>query len=535
VRSGVAILVAALAGLAAASPALADTAVDATTVETTAPATTTPATTTALTTVDTTATTAETTTTVPPSTADTTATAPPDTATAATKVPRYAAVATTVLGGDCASAGAAAIVSPGRRARAVGAGPVRLGAAAYRKVVRFRAARAGGASCRPGTVSIRSLSLFGGAVTADSVVARNGSGTVDGLRVAGLAVSLPPGNTLAIGTWGEVETRARVDGTLTAPLAVRLLHARAGLRAGTVVLVGYTGKMPAPAAAKLERKPPRGARHKHRHGRRPLKVTPPLGQKGYVLPVAGGAAYADTYGAKRGDISDGWHHGDDLFAPLGTPVVAVADGTLTLVGWERLGGWRLWLTDASGNEFYYAHLAAYSTQALRNRQVHAGEVLGFLGRTGDAFTTTPHLHFEIHPVSLLKLGYDGAVDPTTYLHRWRTTTVRRLPRPALPRRVPAGRPALEARVVWDELIAAAGSSLPLATPAVLIAHHPFPQDDGTPAASVQPVVQASGLQRHDSAPFPVALVVGLGLALAAALSTAALLRRRTGSLPEHGQ
>jgi hypothetical protein len=63
---------------------------------------------------------------------------------------------------------------------------------------------------------------------------------------------------------------------------------------------------------------------------------PSLGYKPkhYVFPVDGGASYVDTYGAGRSDIYDGWHHGDDLFAPLGTPVVAVARGTLSLVGWN---------------------------------------------------------------------------------------------------------------------------------------------------------------------------------------------------------
>jgi hypothetical protein len=46
-------------------------------------------------------------------------------------------------------------------------------------------------------------------------------------------------------------------------------------------------------------------------------------------------------------------------------------------------------------------------------------VIGFMGHTGDAQTTPFHLHFEIHPVSLLYRGYDGAVDPTTYLDAWR--------------------------------------------------------------------------------------------------------------------
>jgi murein DD-endopeptidase MepM/ murein hydrolase activator NlpD len=152
---------------------------------------------------------------------------------------------------------------------------------------------------------------------------------------------------------------------------------------------------------------------------KPLTVTPSLGQDGYVFPVYGASAFSDTYGAARGDVSGGWHHGDDIFAPLGTPLLAVAHGTVFSVGWNEIGGWRLWLRDDSGNEFYYAHLSAYSPLAVNGAIVNAGDVLGFLGDSGDARGTPFHLHFEVHPVGLLGLGYDGAVDPTSYLHSWR--------------------------------------------------------------------------------------------------------------------
>jgi hypothetical protein len=155
------------------------------------------------------------------------------------------------------------------------------------------------------------------------------------------------------------------------------------------------------------------------HGHRPLRVTPPLAGGPYAFPVIGNPVWGDTYGAPRSDVPGGWHHGDDIFAALGTPVVAVADGTLNRVGWERLGGWRLWVRDAAGDEFYYAHLSGYSRLALHSKRVRAGEVIGFIGNTGDAFTTIAHLHFEVHPSGLLGLGYDGAVDPTTYLRSWR--------------------------------------------------------------------------------------------------------------------
>ena len=147
-------------------------------------------------------------------------------------------------------------------------------------------------------------------------------------------------------------------------------------------------------------------------------MTPKLTAGGYVFPVYGNSSFIDTFGAFRGDVSGGWHHGDDIFAALGSPLLAVAHGTVFSVGWNKVGGWRLWLRDDQGNEFYYAHLSAYSPLAVNGAIVQAGDVLGFVGNSGDAQGTPYHLHFEVHPVGLLGLGYDGAVDPTSYLTGW---------------------------------------------------------------------------------------------------------------------
>ena len=167
----------------------------------------------------------------------------------------------------------------------------------------------------------------------------------------------------------------------------------------------------------------RAARSKARKAKAPLVQLPPSGivprltDGGYVFPVYGPAAFVDTFGAGR--ATTGWHHGEDIFAPLGAPILAVADGTLFQVGWNDVGGNRLWLRDRFGNEFYFAHLSAFSPLAIENRQVRAGAVVGFVGTTGDADGTPPHLHFEIHPVGLLSLGYDGVVAAYPYLTAWR--------------------------------------------------------------------------------------------------------------------
>jgi murein DD-endopeptidase MepM/ murein hydrolase activator NlpD len=149
----------------------------------------------------------------------------------------------------------------------------------------------------------------------------------------------------------------------------------------------------------------------------PPGVRPQLTGQGYVFPVYGLTSFGDDFAAPR--ATTGWHHGNDLFADLGAPVLAVANGTLFSVGWNTVGGHRLWLRDDNGNEYYYAHLSAYSPLAVDGARVAAGDVVGFVGNTGDAQGTPYHLHFEIHPAALLGLGYDGVVDPYSYLLAWK--------------------------------------------------------------------------------------------------------------------
>ncbi len=88
------------------------------------------------------------------------------------------------------------------------------------------------------------------------------------------------------------------------------------------------------------------------------------------------------------------HHGVDIFARRGTPVLAAADGRVRSTRNGGLGGKVVWLRDRFGQSLYYAHL---DSQAVRRGDtVLRGDTIGFVGNTGNARTTPPHLHFAIY-------------------------------------------------------------------------------------------------------------------------------------------
>ena len=101
--------------------------------------------------------------------------------------------------------------------------------------------------------------------------------------------------------------------------------------------------------------------------------------------------------------------------------MAVADGELANVGTLPISGNRLWVYADSGDQFFYAHMSAFSANAVNGRRVEKGEMLGYVGNTGDAEPTPPHVHFEIHPS-----GGD-AVDPERLPDRLAEARRRELP------------------------------------------------------------------------------------------------------------
>ncbi len=130
----------------------------------------------------------------------------------------------------------------------------------------------------------------------------------------------------------------------------------------------------------------------------------------YVFPIAGATSFSDDWLYPR--PGGRYHQGIDLFAARGTPIVAIADGTLSRVGWNTLGGWRLWLRDTNGTEYYYAHFDSFAPAARDGAGVSKGTVLGYNGDSGSARGTSPHLHLQIHP------GGGGPVRPWPYVTSW---------------------------------------------------------------------------------------------------------------------
>ncbi len=130
-----------------------------------------------------------------------------------------------------------------------------------------------------------------------------------------------------------------------------------------------------------------------------------LASLGFPVEGLSTQAVQSVFGDPR-DAGRRAHHGVDIFARRGTPVVAGVDGRVRISTSDR-GGNVIWLSPASGERrrLYYAHLDGWAVE--NGAEVRSGDVIGFVGNTGNARTTLPHLHFGV---------YDrGPVDPFPYL------------------------------------------------------------------------------------------------------------------------
>jgi murein DD-endopeptidase MepM/ murein hydrolase activator NlpD len=143
----------------------------------------------------------------------------------------------------------------------------------------------------------------------------------------------------------------------------------------------------------------RGGRYAVRMTRQPILAFPVEG--------AGNGAIQSFFGADR-EAGRRSHQGIDIFAPRGTPVLASTAGVVRSTRPNSLGGNVVWLRDEQrGQSLYYAHLDAHVV--VQGQRVRPGDTLGFVGNSGNARTTPPHLHFGIY-----RRG-EGAIDPLPWV------------------------------------------------------------------------------------------------------------------------
>jgi hypothetical protein len=115
---------------------------------------------------------------------------------------------------------------------------------------------------------------------------------------------------------------------------------------------------------------------------------------------------ANTWGAPRGDGRS--HEGQDIFAPKGTPIYSATTGYVVKIGEDNLGGHVVSVIGDGGRKYYYAHLDSFARNLEVGDYVTRNTVLGYVGATGNADGTPPHLHFGVYTDS-------GAINPLPLL------------------------------------------------------------------------------------------------------------------------
>jgi len=128
-------------------------------------------------------------------------------------------------------------------------------------------------------------------------------------------------------------------------------------------------------------------------------------------PVQGVRAsqIASTFGAARG--SSRTHAGVDIFAKRGTPVRSATPGIVSSIRDSGLGGKQVWVLGPGNERYYHAHLEGWAEGLHEGQSVLPGDLLGYVGTTGNARGTPPHLHYGIY-------GREGARDPWPALRAW---------------------------------------------------------------------------------------------------------------------
>jgi len=148
-------------------------------------------------------------------------------------------------------------------------------------------------------------------------------------------------------------------------------------------------------------------------GSMPTTAPPETSSSGLLIPVQGifASQLSDTFTDARS--ADRVHDAIDIMAPAGTPVLAVADGRAEKLFTSKLGGLTLYQFNRDGTlAYYYAHLQRYADGLTEQQVIRRGQVIGYVGTTGNASPDAPHLHFAIFMLGSEKQWWKGdAVNP----------------------------------------------------------------------------------------------------------------------------
>lgn len=193
---------------------------------------------------------------------------------------------------------------------------------------------------------------------------RSNTQTMGTVTAYALNLRSGPGTGYRVITTASRGTTATVLGQRYGWYNVRLANGTTGWFSGTYFKLGSTLQVAAPTAAGV------------------------VAARATMVP---NGTFISGWGAPRGGHS---HQGEDLAAPRGSAIYAPARLTIQSTGWNTLGGWTVVGRDAKGRRWYFAHLNSRSPVAV-GRTVAKGQIIGYVGTTGDAQGTTPHLHYQV--------------------------------------------------------------------------------------------------------------------------------------------
>lgn len=129
-----------------------------------------------------------------------------------------------------------------------------------------------------------------------------------------------------------------------------------------------------------------------------------------LLPIQGITKnkLSDSFAEARGVNGAKRHHAIDLGAPRGRPVLAVEDGTIRRIKWHSRGGLTIYQYGPEGRySYYYAHLQKLAKGLAEGCMVQRGDVIGYVGSTGSAAASSPHLHFEVRKLANRDAWWSG--------------------------------------------------------------------------------------------------------------------------------